>query len=164
MIREMKGDLIRDGRGILCHQVNYLGVMGGGIALSIKDKLLTDKQYKCYQAECLSYGSETLGEVMYMTCKDGRIVANMFSQNDFSAFRNGDITNYEAMEKCFRGIRAYAEQHNLPVSIPGYIGCGIAGGDWNHVMGIIYSVFQDSNIDVVIVYWEKRKEKTYDAE
>ena len=42
MIKEIKADLLVQERGILCHQTNYMGVMGGGIAAAIWDKLLDD--------------------------------------------------------------------------------------------------------------------------
>ena len=51
-------------------------------------------------------------------------------------------------------IRVYALRFKLPVYIPGYIGCGIAGGDWNRVKGIIDDVFKGSLVEATIVYWE----------
>lgn len=149
MIRKIAGDIVKDSTGIICHQVNHQGVMGGGVALSIREQLLTARQYKRYQTRCTSSGSSLLGKVMYMKCEGNKVVANMFSQNAFSDANN--LTNYEAMEKCFKQVRAYAERRNLPVFIPYRIGCGIAGGNWDRVKNIIYGIFQDAAIDVTIV-------------
>ena len=42
---------------------------------------------------------------------------------------------------------------NWSVALPGYIGCGIAGGDWDAVRGIIWDVFKYSPVMLTIVYW-----------
>lgn len=154
MIKEIIGDLIKDGRGILCHQVNYHGVMGGGIALTIQQKMLTEEQYRGYQEYCFLMGKSALGTV-YWIDSGGRKIANIFSQGDFS--KAGDITDYNAMETCFRAVGERAREHQIPVSIPGYIGCGIAGGDWGKVKEIINQIFniEYADVDTTIVYWEK---------
>ncbi|MBR6851619.1 MAG: hypothetical protein IKM88_15455 [Lachnospiraceae bacterium] len=153
-VREITGDIIRDAQGIICHQVNYQGVMGGGIAASIREKLLSSKQYIDYQQHCDRYGAETLGTVSYCHCKGSVIVANMFCQNEESS-GNGSFTNYDCMERCFKDVRKVAETWKHPVFIPGHIGCGIAGGDWTKVKYIIHKVFQGAKVPVTIVYWEK---------
>lgn len=168
MIREITGDLLRDGKGVLCHQVNYQGVMGGGIALSIREKLLSPSQYAEYVNACMACGRGLLGEVQYFDC--GAVtVANMFCQNDFVTREDAPftpagcvsvLTNYGAMEECFTRVRDYAYQHRLPVSVPAYIGCGIAGGDWDRVGGIIRDVFARSPVDATVIYWEREWGRT----
>lgn len=157
MIKEITGDLLRDGQGILCHQVNFHGIMGGGIALSIANNLLTPKQYRQYQDFCRQLGKGALGHVLCMDCADGRTVANMFSQTDYSVdtHMTGAFTDYAAMQKCFVRIQERARRFHQPVSIPGYIGCGIAGGNWSCVRNIIEVLFADSPVDTTIIYWER---------
>lgn len=152
MVKEITGDLIRDGQGILCHQVNYAGVMGAGIARTIADKLLTAGDYQAYQRFCTMNGKKALGYVYYLNAVDGRLVANMFSQKGFD--ESGDLTDYQAMLNCFAHIRKLAAKKGLPVSIPGYIGCGIAGGDWEKVRFVINKVFGGPGVDATIIYWE----------
>ena len=158
MIKEIIGDMVRDCEGVLCHQVNYQGVMGGGIAYAIRKNLLSDEQYRTYQNLCYYNGDSLLGEVVYMGCDKYKTVANMFSQNA-AADANENLTNYTAMKICFRKVRAYAETQNLPVFIPGRIGCGIAGGDRERVKEIIYKIFHDTAIDVTIVYLDIAKDQ-----
>ncbi|MBR0411514.1 MAG: hypothetical protein IJI25_11050 [Eubacterium sp.] len=150
-VKKMMGDIIRDGHGIICHQVNYHGVMGGGVAASIRDKLLSEEQYRDYQKYCITRGLKALGTVLYSETEIG-LIANMFCQNEH--FNNG-LTNYACMEKCFKDIRTVAEKKQCDVCIPGYIGCGIAGGNWGKVREIIDRVFQESNVEALIIYWEK---------
>lgn len=42
MIKEIQSDLLTCGADIICHQVNFEGIMGGGVALSIRNKLLLE--------------------------------------------------------------------------------------------------------------------------
>lgn len=155
-VKEITGDIVRDGQGIICHQVNYQGVMGGGVAASIRERLLSDAQYREYQLYCRTKRSSALGSVLYSRLKRSSVVANMFCQNAEPS-QEGDFTNYGYMEKCFQDIRRHAESWNYPVYIPGYIGCGIAGGDWVKVKWIIEQVFRNANVPVTIVYWEKER-------
>ena len=152
MIKETNGDLLKtEGIDIICHQVNYCGIMGAGIAKQIKDQLLSKKQFEEYRKMCELFKEENLGTVFSQELPDGRYVANMFSQNGMG----GVATNYTAMKQCFQMVKGFAAPTGLTVGIPGYIGCGIAGGDWNIVKGIIENVFDDDAVDVVIVYFPK---------
>lgn len=156
MIKEILGDLIRDGEGILCHQVNYQGVMGGGIAYSIREKLLTPEQYQEYRDLCNAQADKLLGTVTYADCGEVT-VANLFCQNGFTSSASFQLTNYEAMRQCFEAVRAEAERRNAPVCLPGYIGCGIAGGNWEIVKTLIYEVFDAATVPVTIIYWEAER-------
>lgn len=144
MIVETRGDLLATEANIICHQVNFEGVMGGGVALAIRNKLLTDKQYRDYVSYCTANRHDALGEVLFMPVEGypGRYVANLFSQNAFST-RHGALTNYSALRTCLEHVAAFAAENGFTVAMPGYIGCGIAGGDWKVVRGIIGDVFKD---------------------
>ena len=157
LIREITGDLIRDGQGIICHQCNFHGVMGAGIAYAIQDQLFTPEQYAKYAELCQTKGSSLLGTNQYIVCPNGLIVANMFCQNSTMRRLDPCLTNYVAMRTCFMDLRREAEERHLPVCIPGYIGCGIAGGDWERVKDIIVDVFGNSDVLTLIIYWEKER-------
>lgn len=162
MVKEITGDLLRDGKGILCHQVNFHGVMGGGIAYSIS-KILPPKEYDKYHRYCMIHGVGAMGKVQWLHLPaTGRVVANMFSQRDWGAAEG--LTDYAAMRRCFTRVRTYAKRYKLPVYIPGYIGCGIAGGDWNTVKGIIMDVFYGYPVEATIVYWEREAGNSYTAD
>lgn len=152
MIEEIKGDLLTSGADILCHQTNYVGVMGAGIAYAIKTKLLTPEQYMEYQRYCQLHGSMALGSVQFIHLSNGQYVANVFSQDDFYSKRKDTITDYEAMEKALIKVDKFAHANGLTVAIPGYMGCGIAGGDWEKVRRIIRRVFKFSQTNCIIVY------------
>lgn len=152
MIKEIKGDLLTPGADILCHQTNYVGVMGAGIAYAIKTKLLTPEQYMEYQRYCQLHGAAALGSVQFIHLSNGQYVANVFSQDDFYSKRKDTITDYDAMEKALIEVDNFAHANGLTVAIPGYMGRGIAGGDWEKVRRIIRRVFKFSQTDCTIVY------------
>ena len=153
MVRETLGDLLKYDADILCHQTNFTGVMGGGIAATIREEVLTDSQYMEYQALCEQLGEALLGTVQYLPAKDGKTIANLFSQNDWDA--GPVLTNYEALRACLNDVESYAREHGSTVALPGFIGCGIAGGDWKTVRRIIEEVFRESPVDCTIVFWKK---------
>lgn len=158
MIYEITGDLLDAKSGIICHQTNYHGVMGAGVARAIADKILSTQQYNAYVNYCWQAGRTALGTVQFLGHAPGLVVANMFSQDEAKPQFNGryDITDYEAMTACLIRVKDLAEAHNMTVHIPYRIGCGIAGGDWNLVRQLIYSVFGESPVDVYIVKKEDR--------
>ena len=149
MIKEIKGNLL-DAKGIIAHQVNCCGVMGGGVAKQIRDKLLTPDDYGYYCIACKKPASELLGTILYLPVDDC-LIANLFAEDKPTGI--GLDTDYEALRKCFESLERFAKATNYPVSIPGYIGCGLAGGDWNYVYSeIICPIFRNSKAELTIVY------------
>lgn len=152
MIREVSGNLLDSKANILCHQVNFEGVMGGGIALALKNRFMSEGQYRSYQAYCDGLREKALGTILYTQIDEKQYIANMFCQNSWA--EQGALTNYDAMRRCFREIEFAAARNHLSVAIPGFIGCGIAGGDWRIVTGIIKEIFHQSRVPVSVVYWD----------
>lgn len=155
MIKETIGDVLQAECDIICHQVNCRGVMGAGVAKQIKEKLLSEDEFKCYQDYCDWLGSNLLGRILFHLEKDGhRLIADLFGE-DIPTGRGLD-TDYNALEECMRRVEIFARKKGLTVAIPGLIGCGLAGGDWNHVYNnIIVPIFKDSVVELTIVYWDK---------
>ena len=156
MIKSIKGDLLQFEAGIICHQTNFYGVMGGGIAFAIHRDLLTKEQFEEYAEYCELHRRNSLGSVQFIRLNDGRYLANMFSQDDTGKyvpfFKKLVYTDYDAFRKCAYTIERFAKENNLSVAFPGYIGCGIAGGDWTTVSDILDDVFSGSTVECTIVY------------
>lgn len=148
MIYETTGDLLEFSANIICHQVNYYGAMGGGIAYAIRRKVLSAADYQQYIDYC-KFGKTTLGDVQFLPRSDENsgIVANLFSQDDF-------YTDYDALYSCLRKVELIARQLGFTVALPGNMGCGIAHGDWDEVRGIIQKVFGKSAVKLTIVWRE----------
>lgn len=139
MVKEIHGDLLRQPVDILAHQTNCKGVMGAGVALKIKEALLTSDEYKKYVSKCKEYGSELLGQTQLLEAPDGRIIANCFGENIPTG--KGQDTDYEALMHSLARVRNYARDNNLTVAVPAFMGCGLAGGDWKVVRNMLYKLF-----------------------
>ena len=158
MIHEVKGDLTTYEADFICHQANYHGVMGGGVALAIWNKMLDRQARAAYQIHCAKKGASLLGTVQFVPAvqhtTDGDrmcIVYNLFCQAD-EVQEDGGITHYESMRDCLEQVERLARRSGRTVALPGYMGCGIAGGNWQRVRGIIEDVFGNSPVSCTIVY------------
>lgn len=150
MIKSIKGDLLRQDSGVICHQTNYYGVMGGGIAYAIQRDLLTSEQYAEYEKYCKLHGRGALGTVQFIQLNDGRYLANIFSQDD--DFGDTPYTDYVAFRSAVNEVERFAKEKDLTVAFPGYIGCGIAVGNWGIVSDILDDIFSRSKVECTIVY------------
>lgn len=63
-------------------------------------------------------------------------------------------TDYPTFRKCMIEVRDWAKGQGYTVAVPGRIGCGIAGGNWDTVRGILYDIFANDG-DLIIVNWDK---------
>ena len=142
MIEYKNGDLLKSKCGIICHQVNIQGIMGGGIALQIaRNYYSCEKEYKEFCNAFNHKEQDLLGKVLiWENYLYGSSVANCFSQKE------NFETCYESVEKCLTYIRNYAEKNNLSVGIPYKYGCGIANAQWEKVESIIKKVFEKSQV------------------
>ena len=131
-------DIFLSKQDIICHQVNCQGVMGKGIAKTIKEKF--PECFEEYKRICDSYPNKNdlLGSAV-MVESNGKIIANLFGQLTYGS--NGTYTDYNAFEKALFDMKEYAMLSNLSVAIPYGIGSSLAGGDWNKVYAIIQKVF-----------------------
>jgi len=147
LIVEITGDLLKSQCDIRCQQVNCQGIMGSGLALSIKEKY--PEVFESYKIKCQKYGSDMLGEVLFIKCKDGTTVANLFAQDKYGY--NGVYTDYNAFERCIRDLYFEAFETDQSVAFPYNIGCDRGGGDWEIIYGIIQKYFKDSQVMCQII-------------
>lgn len=153
--------------GIIGHQVNCLGVMGSGVAASIK---------KAYPPVFNSYAKmcgliperrryQLLGQVQFVTASEieGKplIFANIFSQLDTSC--SSRQTEYGSLHRGLKTIEEKTRGLRLPIHFPYLIGCGAGGGDWNIVSEMIESVFENSDMDVHICAYNPEAEAEANA-
>lgn len=155
MIKEKKGNLMEAKESILAHQVNCKGRMGAGVAKQIRKRLLLEHQYQQYRRACREYGADLLGICELVETESGKLVANLFAEDDPTG--RGLDTNYVALEQALKSLRHQAKGRSI--SLPGYLGCGLAGGDWEIVYPMICEVFEDYPGEVVIYYIESSVER-----
>lgn len=150
-IREVKGDLLSSECVVRCHQVNCRGVMGAGIAAQIKAKY--PEAFPLYEGLCKQFGDKMLGEVQFIPCHDGTVIANMFSQDDCAVGKCQ--TDIYALEDCFDRLLVFAAKTGVSIGFPKYVGAGLGGGDWNQIYGLIHTYFDSEIVDCLIVEYDK---------
>ena len=122
------------------------------MAYQIRRHVLGERGYNDYRAVCRNKSPEKLlGTNQYYPVKGGQVVVNMFGEDIPTGTEND--TDYEALQKCLENLKHSMEREHRDASIPGYIGCGLAGGCWDYVYtSIILPIFKDSNQTLYIIY------------
>ncbi len=162
MIKHMDQDLLHIQADVLVHQTNCQGVMGAGIAKTIRQKLLSKNQFLEYVRLCQTYHGKLLGNVQWNPLPDKRRVANLFGQNYYG--RDRRYTDYDAVRKGLQNIERNMRKHHLSsVAIPDHMGCNNAGGDWNEVYAIITEVFAASPITCYICRYQPTEKPRFQA-
>lgn len=149
MIETVQGNVLSLKEGIIVHGCNCQGVMGGGIAKSIRDTW--PDVYEAYRRHYLRVGLH-LGDVVtvghpgwHQTKSVSRhlhdtteqlperlIIANALTQDEFGRSTDQVYVDYVGLAAAFARIRVLARDAELPVHFP-LIGCGLANGKWEEV-------------------------------
>ena len=132
---------------IIGHQTNCKGVMGKGIAKTVKEKY--PNVFDAYRDYCNTI-EEPLGTVQIIE-SDDKYIANIFGQYSFS--NTSRMTDYDALGKALTDLKEYCIENKLSVALPYKIGCVNAGGDWTIVEKLIHHIFY-TGIKIPIVLYK----------
>lgn len=155
MIKTVNGDIFLTYGDILVHQVNCQGKIGYGIAGQIIDRYpIVEKSFKEF-SKTYGTGKRCLGMVDLIFVGWGHnesIIANLYGQNQYGNSKKTGLcyTSYEDLELGLLKIESFARKNNLSVKIPYGMSCGLAGGSWNKVYGIIKHIFECSTVECTI--------------
>jgi O-acetyl-ADP-ribose deacetylase (regulator of RNase III) len=145
---ETKGDILLIKEGIICHQVNCLGIMGAGLAYQIKNKY--PNVFIKYKEFCSKYQIyELLGKIQICSVESYLAICNIFGQEFTSLGKN---TSYDAVDKALESLKGYYDS-SLNIYFPKNMGCCLGGGIWNIYLEIIKTYFPNG----IIVEYEKDK-------
>jgi len=147
-IKEIKGDLIEIAKkggefNTIMHGANCFSTMGSGIAKQIKDNFPN-----AYLADTKDPRSplQRLGDFSWEIEKseneDSLAVINLYQQ-----FEPGRNLDYDALRLGLRKVNFIFKNHQI--GLPKFMGCGIAGGDWNIVEQIIKEELKDCKVTIV---------------
>jgi O-acetyl-ADP-ribose deacetylase (regulator of RNase III) len=149
VIQFQSKDILSVTDGVICHQVNCLGVMGAGLARAISVKW---PQVKTEYLKLLKGNGEDLtkllGRCQVIPVGENLMVANLFGQLNYG--RYSVQTNYVKLEDAFHQLRNFSIENKKDVYIPYMIGCGLAGGNWDTVFGIVYKIFNNLKQNIYI--------------
>lgn len=122
---------------------------GAGIAKQIKR--VYPEAYKVDRGYIYPIGSKKrLGGFSCTDLDNDVVVFNMYSQFHYG---RGKQTDYGAFEDALRVILItlnHSSKGFLKIGMPYGIGCGLAGGDWKIVEGIISKLSEEQNIDIYL--------------
>lgn len=118
---------------VICHQVNCIGIMGGGLALQIRQKY--PNVYAAYKAK----KDWKLGDCQLVEVSNGasQFVANLAGQQIIRSGFGKCMTDYPYLAMALRTARDFADANSLTLYLPYMIGCGLAGGNWGRVSELI---------------------------
>jgi len=149
MITEIDANLLEYPLDGIIHQANCFHVMGGGIALRIKNKFP-----EAYKADLTTVcGDEKkMGTFSLAVLPSNYHIYNMYSQFSITKYRN---TMYDAVHDGLAKIELHARENNLKkLGLPKNMGSVLGGGDWRIVRAIIEVIFADSPIELYICNYE----------
>ena len=142
----LKGDILDAPHGIIGHQVNCQMVMGAGLAKQIRTKYpIVFQEYSEVMGKYPV--KRRLGKCQMVQVNQNLYVANLFGQYHFAP-RGQQHTDYGSLGLALHALNkwAKAKRPDLPIFLPKGLGCGLAGGDWDVVLGIIRDAVPDANI------------------
>lgn len=133
---------------VVGHVVNCQGVMGSGIARSIRERY--PQVYEEYRERCVmeTISSNNLGTQQWVSVGGNfystRGVVNLFAQDFYGT--NKRHLNYGALSKSLSEMSKFYWLSN--VGFPYKMGSDRAGGDWYIVLEMIEFFFQNHNVKI----------------
>lgn len=141
-----------DGPKIIAHVVNDLPAWGAGFVLAVSKRWPQPRQ-RYFDWARQRPSSFLLGSVDLVPVEPELWVANMLAQHGIRPRRgpgvHGPLVQYDALRQCLYELSWQAKIQRASVHMP-RIGCGLAGGEWSIVEGIIDSALVARGIDVVV--------------
>ena len=129
-MKESYGNLLDVTSGLIAHQTNCMDRIGAGVAQAIIEKYPVVKSE--YHAFCRIYKTPEarFGRIQAIPVSADLTIFNSFSQLNYgNAKRLGRV--FTDMNILTRNIGAILKSSpDKILYLPGYIGCGLAGGDW----------------------------------
>ena len=142
MIKTVDGDVLCAKETYIVHQVNCSGVMGRGLALSIRNKY--PDVYRRYQQYCDEHRAKyLLGRVLLIPADDGKVICNVFGQNGYGT--SSQQTDYAALSKALTSLEKIVPEREA-IAMPYQIGCGLGGGNWMYVERMIRDIFKRHDV------------------
>lgn len=158
-MKRVKGDLFdyfeRGECDTVAHCCNCQGVMGSGIALTIKEKYRP--AYDAYKDHERRNGGIHLGSISseFVSSLDNKLIINLHAQGryGYDGFR---YVNYEALyDALTQAKRMMIASKQKTLGVPYKMACDRAGGDWRIVEAMLDVIFCDAGIDVLVVEYSK---------
>lgn len=148
----VNGNLLETDCFLIAHQVNCLGIMGGGVAKQIKAKWpIVYQEYKDFIIDYEACNLKSALGAVCTTTVEGHAIINIFGQENIS--NSKCMTDYKAVRGAFEDFISNYRcalhipwESQVPIAIPYKFGCGLAGGDWNIMTEVLEALEEQENI------------------
>lgn len=130
MITYVRGDAtqpIGTGNKIIAHIVNDVGAWGAGFVLALSAR------WPHVREDYLDWKKRKLGDTMFSYAEPQLYVAHLCAQRGVRGTRP---LNYEALVSCLKKLCVQINEQPWTVHMP-RIGCGLGGGSWDVVGGLV---------------------------
>ncbi len=133
---------------IIVHICNDIGGWGKGFVLAVSKRWKEPEE--SYRTWFKSKENFNLGEVQFVKVENNLWVANIIGQHKIRKDENGKPPiRYDAIEVGLKTVFLKAKQLGASVHMP-RIGCGLAGGRWEHIEPLIEKTLIQNKIKVVV--------------
>ena len=151
-ITYLKGDATcpqAKGVKIIVHICNSIGGWGKGFVLAISKRWPEpEKEYRDWYRNRAN-NDFGLGAIQLIRVSDDIYVGNMVGQQGIKTGNNGVPIRYEAVASCLTKIAEEAKTLNASIHMP-RIGCGLAGGKWEHIEPIVEETLLKQELEVYV--------------
>lgn len=156
-IKYLKGDATSpqaSGMKIIAHICNDIGGWGKGFVLAISKRWPEpEKAFRQWHRE-RAKNDFGLGYIQIIQVESYIYVANMIGQRGIKTGRSSGVpVRYDAIESCLEKLAKKAKEIGASVHMP-RIGCGLAGGKWEHVEPLIEKTLSENDVEVYIYDFE----------
>lgn len=152
-IRYTEGDATApdtDGNAIIVHVCNDVGGWGRGFVVALSKRWPEpEARYRAWHRGDEGEPFE-LGAVQLVQVEENRWVANLIGQRGTRPSAGTPPVRYDAIREGLARVRDHALAHDASVFMP-RIGCGLAGGKWEHVEPLIDEELTAHGIPVTVV-------------
>lgn len=135
------------GAKIIVHVCNDLGGWGKGFVLAIS------RRWEEPEADYRKWFKERdgfeLGAVRFVPVESSIWVANMIGQHGMKTGSKGPPIRYDAVQSGLEKVAEKAKELSASVHMP-RIGCGLAGGKWEHIEPILEKTLLATKIEVFV--------------
>lgn len=171
MIAYRYGNLLNSDADYIVHQVNCMGMMGGGIASQIRrwcPEHFDDYIDMCRLYDCDDHERRKLmGEIVLTERKPNKYICGVFSQYNY--YGDKPLTEYLYLEKALISLICEINERGLKectVAVPYKIGCGLAGGDWMIVYPIMSHLFdrklRPNECKICLEFWQYNNDPIFE--
>lgn len=133
---------------IIVHVCNDVGGWGKGFILAISKRWKTpEKAYRDWHA---SQNNFRLGQVQFVQVESNLWIANIIGQHKIRNDEQGNPPiRYESIKEGIQKVAQKAKELDATVHMP-RIGCGLAGGKWEHIEPILEGNLIKNKIKTVV--------------